>query len=517
MKIKTKLSMLSVGLLGAVVVTIALLVIQFQRRALEDQSKRRLGALMEGVARVGHESVAAKDRLMLVSYLMFLQKAHPELAYAAVTRKGHTARVGEDGDGLLYLDREVSSPGAPVKYTVTAYPGSGAGPGGDLEVSRDGVSLKVGGDVKVKVEEPEDPERLLIRLGFLKESIDREVSEALAPLMRRTAGIAAVLMALGALANLYFGSLLVKPIEVLAAATAMVGRGRMDVSVPVKSRDEVGMLSAGFNAMTGRLRDLMRLREDMLHSLTHEMNTPLNGIKAYVELWQDRGLPESPEDRRRVLATMSAAVKRMEGSLSGALRRFRAEGGVSLGTAVRSKPKGVKAPPRPKSARPAPAKKASERKLVWIEDVVDDVMSMMDPVARSKSIELSPLPKDATGMVHAKEEDVRLVVGNLLSNALKYTPSGGRVRVGLSETSKEVLFWVQDTGRGIPAKDIPNLFAKFYRSEEELSAARRIPGTGLGLNIAHKAVLAMGGRIWVNSTPGKGSIFYVAIPKGSRS
>ena len=102
---------------------------------------------------------------------------------------------------------------------------------------------------------------------------------------------------------------------------------------------------------------------------------------------------------------------------------------------------------------------------------------------------------------------------NLVSNAIKYTPERGQVRLGLTDGPDEVMFFVSNTGHGIAPADIPHLFTKFYRSGGDRAAGRRIPGTGLGLNIVHKAVTALGGRIHVESEMGKNTLFMVKLPK----
>ena len=106
------------------------------------------------------------------------------------------------------------------------------------------------------------------------------------------------------------------------------------------------------------------------------------------------------------------------------------------------------------------------------------------------------------------------IVANLVSNAIKYTPNNGEIRIDLSDSARELMFYVSNTGHGIPAEDIPHLFTKFYRSGADRASGKRIPGTGLGLNIVQKAVNALGGRIWVESQAGVNTLFMVKLPKG---
>lgn len=442
MKIQTKYFVLTVGLLAGVCACVSVLTVKSQRRALEAQSDERLNAVAEGVARIGREAAANKDRLMLVSYLMYLRQEHPELAYAKFDFAGKPIVIGEDSPGLVYLDRKVAD-----------------------------------GDASLE-----------IRIGFVAKALEAKVDKVLGPLMRRTYFIAGAALFLAVIANVYLGSLLTRPIESLARATALVAQGRTDIRVPVRSNDEVGALSDRFNRMTGRLGELMRFREDILHALTHEINTPLNGIKGYLELWQDRKLPDDKAEQKEIVSTMMSAVINMEHSLENALRLFRGEH--------------------------LDPKTDGEKTVVWVNEVIDEITTLFVPVARSRSVHLHHLPRGVIGFVNCRKEHIRQIVTNLVSNALKYTPANGKVHVGLDGEKEGLLtFWVSDTGYGIPKEDIAHIFDKFYRSDEKRSEAKRIPGTGLGLNIAHKAVEAMGGRIRVESEVGKGTTFYVDLPK----
>jgi signal transduction histidine kinase len=114
-------------------------------------------------------------------------------------------------------------------------------------------------------------------------------------------------------------------------------------------------------------------------------------------------------------------------------------------------------------------------------------------------------------------EMLRRIVINLVSNACKYTPSGGTVRVTLEASSEEVKFFVADNGPGIAPEDRERLFTKFYRVPGSEGKHQRIPGSGLGLAITKQAVELHHGRIWVESEKGKGSVFYVVLPRGKQS
>ncbi len=477
MKIQLRYSLITAGLIGAVVASIGVTTARSQRAVLEAQAQERLDTLGEGVARLAQESVQSQDRFMLLSYLMWLRRDHPELVFAAVSRGGHTATMGDDGPGLVYWSRAVAAI-RPVKYTVTASPASSS-----LAVSTAGVSLTASGNVDVKVEQQGQAETVGLKLGFSKAALDAALAKALAPLYERTLAIASGFMLLGFAGAFSVGKLLTAPLEALTAAVGAVGEGNLEVAVRgEESRDELGALARRFNEATGRIKELLRFREDVLHTLTHELNTPLGGLKGSLELWQDSGLPSDPAKRAEVLQTMTAAVLRMEQSLGGALRLF------------------------------APQSKGldSERRLVWLDDAARDVATLFAPVARSKNVTVELPAPDCVECVFADPELVRRVVGNLLSNAIKYTPKDGRVAVTLESRGDSAALSVSDTGRGISPEDLPRIFDKFYRAG---SAGERIPGSGLGLTIAQRAAEALGGKLTVDSELGKGSTFTVVIPR----
>lgn len=488
MKIRPKYQLITAALIFSVVVSIASTVMHSQRKMLRAQAMQRLEVVMEGVARVAKESFDNRDRLMAFSYLMFLQKSCPELAFASVSYGGRTHKLGKESAQLLYLERDIRRASGPVRYTVSAYPSASGKPQSSLQVSTAGISLQVSGRAMVNVDTPAEQPGMLVRLGFLSRTINEEVDRALAPLMGRTAAIAGFFLTLGLLVNAWVARLLTGPLEALAQAAGLLAAGRMDsyVPVPVRSRDELGTLTSSFNSMTGRVNELLQSREDILHTLTHEINTPLSGLKGYLELWQDAKIQQGTANSGEVLGTMMAAVLRMENSLGNALKLFAGEGKQQEGAEV---------------------------KPLLIDRIFKDALTIYMPIALASGVKVTPLHKSFTASIMAPEEPVRQIVNNLLLNAIKYTPCGGEVSAHIAENYDEVTFHVRNTGPGIPPAHIPLLFTKFYRAGLEKEGKKKIPGTGLGLSIVQKAVTSLGGTIWVESRVDKFTLFQVKLPK----
>lgn len=432
MTIRTKLYAMTVGLIGAVVLAVTVSVTSVQRSAIQDQSRRRLAGMTDGVARIAQESIKNRDRLMLLSYLMYLQKEHEELAFAAVTISGHTSTIGADRPGLVYWKSEA-----------------------------DAVSLK---------------------LGFNAAILDAEISTALKPLTRRTAIIAAFFMLLGCAGALSLSKRIIAPLSKLSSAMAAVKAGNFDVMIPAPGGDEVGVLAKRFNEMTAYLKELTQFREDLLHTLTHELNVPLGGLKGYLELWAEGKIAAAGPERDEVVQTMTAAVLRMEQSLGNTLGLFRAD-----------------------------AKRAPKRSIL-LNDLLREACSLFTPEADAKKIKVVMPVDNVLACVHADPELLRRIVANLVSNAVKYASEGGSVRLGVDNGKDKVILRVQDDGCGIPADDLPHLFTKFYRAGTD-AGKKRVKGTGLGLSIAQKAAQTLGGAITVSSEVGRGTIFTVTLPK----
>lgn len=149
---------------------------------------------------------------------------------------------------------------------------------------------------------------------------------------------------------------------------------------------------------------------------------------------------------------------------------------------------------------------------IAVGDAVRAMTSLIDPQAQMKNVAVEIEPADSSLVVLADSERLRQIVLNLLSNAVKFTPSGGRVVVACRPEGDEVCIDVRDTGSGIPADKIDEVFKPFVR----LRSTSTEPGTGLGLAISRDLARAMGGELMVESVPAKGSVFRLRLPRSTR-
>ncbi|WP_135557141.1 sensor histidine kinase [Paenibacillus cymbidii] len=298
-------------------------------------------------------------------------------------------------------------------------------------------------------------------------------------------GNLAFFIATGLLISLWISGILTLPLRKLVAAIERVAQGDLDVNVPVPSNDEYGKVIHTFNDMTLRLREAEDARRRLVADVAHELRTPLSIMQLKLENAQQADQSVSPE----MLLRLQDEVIRL-GHLVEDLHV------LSLAEAGRL---ALDCKPLDLSAK--------------LEQIVDDVKME----AEENGLEMSFHSKAKPVPVMADARRITQVFINLLTNAIRYTPEGGKISVVLEDTVQErnavyTRVSVTDTGIGIPAEELTHLFDRFYRVEK--ARARHTGGTGLGLSIAHHFVRAHGGFIRVASEPDRGTTFAVYLPAG---
>jgi PAS domain S-box-containing protein len=228
------------------------------------------------------------------------------------------------------------------------------------------------------------------------------------------------------------------------------------------------------------LKELDRLKSEFIFTVSHDLRTPLTAIRGYVDLLPRAGPLTAQQEE--FIARVQRSLSAITDLLSDLLDIGRIEAGFDL--------------------------EMVETKL-WpiIAEAVTELRPEAD--ARGHSLQVR-IPVDLSP-VKGNARRLRQVISNLVSNAVKYTPPGGHILVEASEGENHVLISVTDDGLGIPLADHAYVFDKFFRVDAP--ETRDIPGTGLGLSIVKSVVERHGGRVWVKSTPGQGSVFTVLLPK----
>jgi len=297
------------------------------------------------------------------------------------------------------------------------------------------------------------------------------------------AGLAAFLVALGV--SLYISRRIVSPIQEMTTASQYIAGGHFDQRVQIpgdivsSDLDELAQLALSFNQMAEKLHQTENMRVQLIGDISHELRTPLTTIKGSMEGLMDGVLPPTPETLQQIYQEADR-LQRLVADLQ-ELSRVQA-GAISL-------------------------KLESGDLNPLIKSVAGRLHSQFDDKGVSLKVDLPPaLPR-----VAFDEDRISQVLINLLGNALQYTPEGGKVSLIVRQAGKEILIQVQDTGIGIPAEHLENLFNRFYRVDK--SRSRAGGGSGIGLTIAKHLVEAHGGQIWAESKgPGKGSTFSFNLP-----
>jgi two-component system phosphate regulon sensor histidine kinase PhoR len=233
------------------------------------------------------------------------------------------------------------------------------------------------------------------------------------------------------------------------------------------------------------IRRLERLRQDFVANVSHELKTPIANIKSSIEVLLDGAIDE-PATRGMFLDEIDAQSTRLDALVADLLTIARIESGEAT----------------------------MDFEVVAVEDAVHACLDRHRTRAEAKGMTLDGVallgcPPDLS--VWADEEALAQVLDNLVDNAIKYTPEDGRVTVRWESTAQQVCFEVEDSGIGIPARDLPRIFERFYRVDRARS--REMGGTGLGLAIVKHMVQTMRGTVRVTSTESRGTTFRVCLPR----
>ncbi len=251
--------------------------------------------------------------------------------------------------------------------------------------------------------------------------------------------------------------------------------------VGIRSGDRVQGAIAVFHDMT-KLKRLERIRRDFAANVSHELRTPLTSIKGYAETLLD-GSTATDETTRRFVEIILKHANRLSSIVNDLLSLSKIES----------------------------REETIPKKEIDLREVIDTSIQLVQRLAAEREVEVMVEPLPARTTIMADRDLLGQAVVNLLDNAIKYTPSKGKVTVSLENLEKEIQLHISDTGIGIPEGDLDRIFERFYRVDKDRS--RELGGTGLGLSIVKHIILTHGGRIWVESEPGRGSTFHFSLPR----
>ena len=303
-------------------------------------------------------------------------------------------------------------------------------------------------------------------------------SEFINSVTRATLWAAAAASILALILGIIISKHLTGPLSVLSSAARRLAGRDLGYRVPVVTGDEIGELAKAFNHMADSLERNEKLKRNLTADTAHELRTPLAILRGNLESLQEGVIAATPE----VIISLHDEVVR----ISRLVNELQDIGLADAGELHLSR-------------REAP-----------VEELVEKVAMPFSGEAKYKNVNFTvDLPANLPA-VHVDPDRIVQVLLNILGNALRYTPSGGKVTLSAVLAGDNIVFSIKDTGPGIAPEDLDNVFERFYRSDK--SRTRAGGGTGLGLAIAKGLVEAHGGKIWAESRLKEGSIFSFTVP-----
>ncbi|MFC9692008.1 sensor histidine kinase [Kribbella sp. NPDC056951] len=294
---------------------------------------------------------------------------------------------------------------------------------------------------------------------------------------KRIAGVAAAILGITVLIAVLGGIRLVHPLRALTKASRQMTSGDEEIRVRVRGKDEIGQLSLAFNELADSRAKTESLRRAMVSDIAHELRTPLSNIRGWLEAVED-GVAQPDQAFIASLSEEAALLQHIIDDLR------------DLATADAG------------NLRIHPER-------VYLGLLLEQVVATYLSQAEHAEITLSSA---TDGDIELDADPVRLrqAIGNLVANALRFTPAGGTVRIDARREGTDVLIDVTDTGAGIALEDLPKVFDRFWRAEQ--SRNRHTGGSGLGLPIVRSLIEAHHGTTSVTSTPDQGSTFTLRLP-----
>jgi signal transduction histidine kinase len=335
-------------------------------------------------------------------------------------------------------------------------------------------------------------------MGRLREEVGATYRRAL--LLTGGFAVASIVLALGLGFVISWSFIL--PVRQAEGFLGQVAKGDFSANIDVPNRDEFGALARQMNEMSRELHELYdaqrraahqlrelnaeleqasRAKSNFLASMSHELRTPMNAILGFTEMIRDGLYGDIPPEIQEPVSDIHTCGKQLLGLINNVLDLSKIEAGhmeLALGEYV-------------------------------VEDILSTVKGSLRSLAATKGLELVTTVSPDLPLALGDGKRITQCLMNLVGNALKFTREG-RVELRVEREGEHLRFAVADTGIGIPADQIDGIFEEFRQADATVS--RDFGGTGLGLSITRKLVELHGGRIWVESLPGKGSTFFFSIP-----
>lgn len=325
------------------------------------------------------------------------------------------------------------------------------------------------------LEQKGEKQGVLLSLSSVQDTVD-----SLVFMRDRMLGVFALaLVAVLAMAGV-ISRVVTRPVKELSAGIERMSKGDYEHRVHVPGRSEMAQLAAAFNQMSEQVHNLDEARNQFVSNASHELKTPLTTIKILVEsmIYQE---DMDPQLRSEFLTDIDREIDRLSSVVGDLLTLVHIDS----------------------------HKLKLRREMMVFADTVRESVSRLTPLAQKRGQEIHMQIADSCEMF-ADPGKLAQVCYNIIENAIKYTPDGGRITVSLHRSGRDAVLEIADTGVGIPQEDLPHIFDRFYRVDKARS--RDTGGTGLGLSIVKQIVRLHAGSVTVQSEKDRGTTFTVQLP-----
>lgn len=273
---------------------------------------------------------------------------------------------------------------------------------------------------------------------------------------------------------------LTKPLKQMSEASRAMAKGDFSKRIPVTTDDEIGELATSFNMMTNSLAQLEGMRKSFVANVSHELKTPMTTIGGFIDGILDGTI--EPEKQEYYLEIVSSEVKRLSRLVQSMLSMSRLESGEF-------------------SLKP---------ELFDLREMIFTIVISQEQRIESKSLQITGLDELQGLSIKADRDLIHQVVYNLVDNAVKFTEDGGNISFSLKSDKNFALLTVTNSGSGIPEKDLPFIFERFYKVDKSRATLKN--STGLGLYIAKTIITAHGGTVSVSSKENDLTTFKITLP-----
>lgn len=276
---------------------------------------------------------------------------------------------------------------------------------------------------------------------------------------------------------------ILRPLKTIRQVVSRVGKGDISLRMEKTGAREINELQDAFNSMITRVERAQEMKTEFVSLAAHQLRTPLTAIKWGTTMVLEGDAGVISKDQKELLGKTSESTDRMILLINDLLNVARIEEGRYL----------------------------QKTAVLKMNEVAKNMVKSYQDMAKQKGVRLeAQVTKEEAPEVLADVEKIRLVLQNLLENALRYTKKEGKVTVRVVHDAKEVQVSVEDTGIGIPKDQEARIFEKFFRARNARTVD--VNGSGLGLYLAQNIMGAHGGKLWFKSEEGKGTTFAFSLP-----